>query len=63
VTTLKRPMLTTADRNRLRSAATKADTYVRTHNTSMAYAQGVIDVLRWLADNADPSPMLTEVTR
>jgi hypothetical protein len=62
MSTLKRPLLATADRNRLRSAAARAEAHT-VDSPNRAYARGVADVLRWLADNADPSPMLTEVTR
>jgi hypothetical protein len=65
MTTLRRPLLSTADRNRMRSAAAHAETHAdpATGSPNRAYARGVADVLRWLSDNADPSPMLAEVTR
>ena len=60
---LTRPLLSMADRNRLAGMAHRAATHAVAEDPSRVYAQAVVDVLRWLADNADPSPMLVEVTR
>lgn len=60
---MKRPLLTTEDRDRLRAMADKAQDHTFDPSPNRAYAQGVRDTLDWLASNADMSPLLQEVTR
>lgn len=60
--TLKRPQLTREDRFALIRLASRAEGHLGDH-PQRAYAQGVVDTLRWLADNAKPTPLFEEVTR
>lgn len=60
----KRPLLPREDRNRLRSLADNAARHREETGTNQAYAQGVVDVLRWLTgEDYEPAPMFRAVTR
>lgn len=60
----KRPLLPVDDRATLREMASRATAYREDSQTTKAYAQGVIDALRWLTgDDYDMSALLKEVTR
>lgn len=61
--TVPRPLLPREDRDRLRGLAEKAERHKQERTFDPAYAQGVADVLRWLASNEDMTPLLQEVTR
>lgn len=60
---MKRPLLSTEDRDRLRAMAARAARHAEERTTDPAYSRGVVDVLRWLADNEEPTALLREVTR
>lgn len=59
--TPKRPLLPKEDRDRLRALTTKARGHAD-ESPNRAYAQGVVDTLRWLTGD-DMSRLLEEVTR
>ena len=63
MTARKRPLLPAEDRARLLTMAANAERHKLERGGSSAYAQGVADVLNWIAGNDDMTPMLTEVTR
>lgn len=64
MTAPKRPLLPTEDRARLRGLAERAERHRTETGTNQAYAQGVVDVLRWLVgDDYTPAAMLEQVTR
>lgn len=59
----KRPLLPQDDRNRLRTLAANA-ALNGAEGPSRAYAQGVVDTLRWIVgDDSEMSPMMRDVTR
>lgn len=58
---LRRPLLTAEDRARLRRMAAKAT--ANANGPNRAYCKGVSDVLAWIADNEEMTPLLREVTR
>jgi hypothetical protein len=62
---VKRPLLAVDDRGRLRHLADNArrHTDIDGGGSNRAYAQGVIDVLEWMANNAEPTPMLEDILR
>ena len=57
----RRPHLTREDRFALIRMASRAEAHL--DSPQRAYAQGVVDTLRWLADNTNPTPLFEEVTR
>lgn len=64
MTAPKRPLMPTEDRARLRTLAERAEQHRTETGTNQAYAQGVVDVLRWLVgDDYNPAAMLEQVTR
>lgn len=59
----KRPLLPQEDRRRLRQMSLRAAQHRIESGTNQAYAQGVVDTLRWIVgDDSDMTPMMKQVT-